>query len=391
MTGIGEGLTNDFAVKVICGQPNYAGRGIRAPKKEMHNGVEIFRVWGTTLDKNVLFCRLINMLTLGVSMFIKTLVSIKKNEEVLVVSAPPTLPFLTAFAARLRGASYTLIIQDKYPETLTAVGTIDPDSYFIKILERLNKWLYSRASRIAVVGRDMKELVENQLPEGYEKSKIRLAVIQNWAALEEINPQPKRENYLIQELNLGEKFVFLYAGNMGYPQDIESIVCCAEKLNSTDRFHFIFIGSGVKRKWLEKQVASKNLENITILDSLPRSEQSSFLNACDVGLVSLIKKMRGVAMPSRTYNLMAAGKPILALTEADSEVARVLEEEAIGWQVEPGEPEKLLEMIYKIYEERQRLPQMGEKARRAALNKYSVETAVDKYKNLFKVNASDND
>jgi hypothetical protein len=61
MTGIAEGLSDDFEVKVICGQPNYAAKGTFAPKKEFHEGVEIFRVWGTTLDKNVILYRLLNM------------------------------------------------------------------------------------------------------------------------------------------------------------------------------------------------------------------------------------------------------------------------------------------------------------------------------------------
>src|SRR4028119_547284 len=69
LTRIAEGLADDFDVRVICGQPNYAARGTRAPRRERHRGVEIHRVWGTTLDKNVLVFRLLNMLTLGVSMF----------------------------------------------------------------------------------------------------------------------------------------------------------------------------------------------------------------------------------------------------------------------------------------------------------------------------------
>ena len=85
----------------------------------------------------------------------------------------------------------------------------------------------------------------------------------------------------------------------------------------------MFIGSGVKRKWLEKEVKRKRtLNNMTILEPKPRSEQKLFLNACDVGLVTLVKEMRGVAMPSRTYNFLAAGKPVLALTEEKSEVAQ---------------------------------------------------------------------
>ncbi len=132
-----------------------------------------------------------------------------------------------------------------------------------------------------------------------------------------------------------------------------------------------------------------SLNNVTILPSRPRSEQKLFLNACDVGLVSLIKNMRGVAMPSRTYNFLAAGKPILALTEENSEVARVIEEDRVGWFIPPSEPARLLQIIYEIYDERNFLGEIGKRARKSALDKYSVETAVNKYIKSF-IGASDN-
>ncbi len=81
----------------------------------------------------------------------------------------------------------------------------------------------------------------------------------------------------------------------------------------------------------------------------------------------MVKNMRGVAMPSRTYNLLAAGKPILALTEENSEVARVIEEDRVGWVVPPSEPSKLLQIIYKIFDERNLLNEIGHFARASAL------------------------
>jgi glycosyltransferase involved in cell wall biosynthesis len=166
---------------------------------------------------------------------------------------------------------------------------------------------------------------------------------------------------------------------MGHPQDLETIVNCAEKLKTDERFHFLFIGSGVKRKWLEREVAEKNIVNVTLLPPRPREEQKNFLNACDVGLVPLVEKMFGVAMPSRTYNFLAAGKPILGLIEENSEVARVINEDEIGWYVPPLEPEKLYETILNIYEEREKISEMNERARMSALEKYSVEVAIKKY------------
>jgi glycosyltransferase involved in cell wall biosynthesis len=375
LTCVAEGLAKDFEVKVLCGQPNYSARGVSAPAREIYNEVEIFRCPGTRLDKNVIPFRLINMLTLSASIFFKALFNFKTGDRILVVTTPPSLPFITALAALFRGAAYTLLIHDNYPEILIAVEKAKADSLLVKTLGFFNRWLYKYASKIIVVGRDMKELVEEKTS-GLD---IPIATIPNWAELETVEPKPRAENKLLQELNLSAKFVFLYAGNMGYPNDLESILWCAEKLQDDERFHFVFLGAGVKRKWLEREVYERGFRNVTILDPRPRSEQNIFLNACDVGIVSLVKKMWGVSMPSRTYNILAVGKPILALTEADSELARVVAEENVGWNVAPNEPEKLLETIYRIYAEREKLAEMGKRARKSAVEKYSVEKAVSGY------------
>lgn len=376
LTAIAEGLTDKFNVKVLCGQPNYSGRGIRAPKHEIHNEVEIFRAFGTTLDKNVILFRLINMLTLSLSVFFKAIFNFRKGDKILVVTTPPSMPFIVALASLFRGGSYTLLIHDNYPEILIAVEKTSESSFLVRIIEIFNRWLYKYAAKIIVCGRDMKELVGRKTV-GLD---IPIVYIPNWAELEQVSPQPRENNKLLEELDLKEKFVFLYAGNMGHPNDLESIIFCAEKLSDDERFHFIFLGAGVKRKWLETEVSEKKLSNVTLLSPKPRSEQNIFLNACDVAIVSLVKKMRGVSMPSRTYNILAVGKPILGLVESDSEVAFVVEEDAVGWTVSPNEPTELLKLIHKIYDERDKIPKMQEHARKAALAKYSLETAVGNYK-----------
>jgi glycosyltransferase involved in cell wall biosynthesis len=376
LTKIAEGLAASFDVKALCGQPNYSKRGNFAPKKEIHKGVEIFRVWATTLDKNVIVYRLLNMLTLSFSIFIKALFSFQKNERVLVVTTPPLLPFIAALASIARGADYVLLIHDNYPEILIAVGKTKKNSLLVKILDFFNRRLYKYASKIIVVGRDMEELVEKKI-RGFD---VPIECIPNWAELEGVKPSNRAENQLLKQFNLSEKLVFLYAGNMGHPNDLESIVKCSEKLRDNSEFHFIFLGGGVKKKWLEKKIEQKNLTNVTLLPPRPRSEQNIFLNACDVALVSLVKNMWGVSMPSRTYNILAVGKPILALTEANSEVARVIQEDDLGWIVSPNNPEKLFQTIIEISRKRPQLTAMGIRARNAAIEKYSVEIAVQKYK-----------
>lgn len=377
MTHIGEGLTNDFDVKIICSQPNYASRGTVAPRHEVHNGVEIYRVWGTTLNKNVMLFRLVNMLTNGWSVLVNAAFRVKACDEVLAVSAPPSLPFLSAVAAKIKKADYSLIVHDKYPEQLVATKKLRVGSTIIRIFNRLNSWLYSGARKIIVVGRDMEELVRAQLATGGDGRKIE--VIPNWAALEEVEPRTKKGNPLLAEIGIAEKFVFLYAGNMGHPQDVESIIECARRLRDHPEIRFIFIGGGFKRRWVQNEIDKNHLKNVYLLDEMPRDQQTTFLNACDVGFVSLVNEMYGLAMPSRTYNLLAAGKPILAITERNSEVERVVLEERVGWTVEPGNPDALLQAINMIYDARDQLEEMSARARAAAVSKYNRENSIEKY------------
>jgi glycosyltransferase involved in cell wall biosynthesis len=94
--------------------------------------------------------------------------------------------------------------------------------------------------------------------------------------------------------------------------------------------------------------------------------------------------MRGVSMPSRTYNILAAGKPILALTESGSEISKVVEEDNVGWTVPANDPEALLLKIFEIYENRDKFGAMSRNARQSALEKYSLEAALIKYKAALK-------
>ena len=376
LTRIAEGLTDDFEVKVLCGQPNYSARGIKAPKREIHKNVEIFRAFGTTFDKNIILFRLVNMLVLSFSTFFKALSNFKKGDKILVVTTPPSMPFIVAIASLIKGAGYVLLIHDNYPEILIAAKKTNENSLLAKTLNYFNRWLYKYTAKIIVCGRDMSKLIEKKTA-GLD---IPVETIQNWAELETVEPLPRQENALLKELEIEDKLVFLYAGNMGYPNDLESIVSCAEKLKNDERFCFVFLGAGVKRKWLEREVETKLLTNVKLLAPRPRSEQNIFLNACDVAIVTLVKKMWGVSMPSRTYNILAAGKPILALTENDSEIAKVVAEDQVGWVAEADEPEKLLKKIFQIYDEKNRFEEMGKNARNSALEKYSLKTALEKYK-----------
>jgi len=375
LTAIAEGLADRFDVKVICGQPNYSKRGLRAPKRESHQGTEIFRAAGTRFDKNVMVFRLVNMLTLGASVFFLALRRFRRGDSVMVVTTPPSMPFIIAVAALIRGATYVLLIHDSYPEILVAVKKMRRNSLAARTIDYFNRWLFKHSRKIIVVGRDMAELVSKKAA-GLD---IAVVVIPNWAEIHDVTPIPREETSLIKDLGLEDKLVILHAGNIGHPTDVETVVECFKLLNGDERFHFIFLGSGVKRPLLERIVQEKRHDCLTLLESRPRSEQAKFLNACDVGLISLVDGMTGAAMPSKTYNLMAAGKPLLAMTDPDSELALVIDEDRIGWHIRPGDPQALKNVLEKVFESRGALPEMGRRARSAAVSKYSLDIALERY------------
>jgi len=379
MTWIAEGLAGHLPVRVVCARPKYDLQRSSLPARDTHNGVEIHRCWSTTFDKNRLLGRMVNVVTTCLSMFVAVLRRVRKDDDVLVVTNPPLLPFVVLAACRLRGARCYLRIDDVYPEAMIHAGLIKPQGLAAALVNGMNRRLYRRMQRIIVLGRDMQRLVEQKLGSGGEK----VVVIPNWADLDSVVPGERRANKLLHEYGLLEKFVIGYAGNIGRVQGIEVLFKAARLLKGVPDVHFVFVGSGQKVAWLKRAVAEARLENITLTGPRPRADQADFLNGCDVGIISLVRGMSGAGVPSRLYNVMAAGKPVIAAVDADSEPAMVVNEEAIGWVVPSDQPDKIVAAILDARSNRQRLADMGTRARQAAEKKYSRERAIGAYENLI--------
>jgi colanic acid biosynthesis glycosyl transferase WcaI len=380
LTQIAEGLSVDYEIHILCGQPRYSARGVRAPVIEKRNGVKIERCSGSTLNKNVLLFKVINFITLSFSMFLAALIKLRRNDIVLVVTNPPVLPYFVVIASKIRGSKCNLLIHDIYPDILVATGMMKENSLIVRILSIASSWLYRSVDSVFVIGRDMKMFVSEKV----NNCKNNIVLATNWADIDLVKPELKEKNKLIDKLGIKSRFIVLYAGNMGYPNDVESIVLAAELLRENEEIVFLFIGDGVQKKWIENYSKIKKLKNIIILPSKPRSEQLDFLNACDLAIISLKKNMKGISVPSRLYNTMASGKPIVAIADKASELSMVVEEERIGWVVTPGEPYELLCTLNKAMNDRAKLEEMGLRSREIAEIKYSFQRILDIYRESFK-------
>src|SRR5450759_3845186 len=148
LTKIAEGLARYYTVGVLCSQPTYSARGVRAPVREQHKGVSIQRCRGTTLNKDVLIFRLINLITISASVFFNAWLRIGKQDVVLVVTNPPLLPFLVSWVCRLREAKCLLLIHDVYPEVLIAAGMARTSSILARGVSWFTRRLYQSVTRI---------------------------------------------------------------------------------------------------------------------------------------------------------------------------------------------------------------------------------------------------
>jgi glycosyltransferase involved in cell wall biosynthesis len=380
VTKIAEGLSRDFPTHALCAQPTYSARGISAPGREVYNGVVIRRCRATTLNKDILPFRIVNMLTISLSIFFRAMGSFKRGDVVLVATNPPILPFLIAVACRIRGAKCVLLVQDVYPESLVAAGLLDPHSLLVSVLNRLNLILYRSMERISVVGRDMEDLVRKKMADG---TSTRIVIIRNWADVDQIVPSLREQNGLLKQLGLNGKFVAQFAGNIGRLQGIETLLETAKILRGVDNdIHFLFIGSGARKKWLEDAVKVNGLGNVTILPNRPRGDQQNFLNACDVAITAFVPRMTGVGVPSRMYNIFSAGKPIVAAVEEDSELGLVVREDDVGWIVPVNDAIKMAAALSEAKNNPGLLADMGMRARAIAVNKYAITKMIDAYRSM---------
>lgn len=376
MTGIAEGLAaRGLEVKALAAQPNSG----KVASHEFLNGVEVFRSWSTSFSKDFVPGRIVNVLTTSFSMLFSALWRIRKNDVVLVVTNPPTLPYMILLVCKIKRAKCIVRVDDVFPDNMHACNYYSNQSLIYKFFDWLTAWLYSNVDVLVVIGRCQEVLVQTKTK---DISEIR--VITNWADVDDIGPDPEAGKQFLAGLGLEGKLVLQWAGNMGFPHDVETILEAIEKLAVHDEVHFLIIGSGARRPWIEEQVNKKGLKNVTFLGLLPRSQQQAFLNGCDIGLSSLVDGYWGIAVPSRSYNILCAGKPILTVAQADGEISQLIVEKNVGWVVPPGDSDKFVEVVTDVLQNRNQLADMGRRGREVAENEYSAAYIIDRYAELVR-------
>jgi colanic acid biosynthesis glycosyl transferase WcaI len=379
LTKIAEGLAETNEVRVLS-------RWQTICKKEkkwtsfIRKEVTVDRVHSSTYNKDILFLRLINIATFSILIFIRLIRNLSYGDKVLVVTNPPSLPLVVAIACRLKGTKYNILVHDVYPEVMIATGILSERNPMVFAMRWVTRKLLLNSDRIIVLGRDMSNLLRTK----YHDSSDRIIIIQNWGDINAIIHKDRSKNPILKELNLDEKFVVQYFGNIGRTHNIELLLECAELLRDQTDINFLFIGEGAKNNLLIESAKKRNLNNVIVKPFYSRERQLDVHTACDIAVISFIPGMAGISVPSRMYNVMAAGKPILAITDPESELAMVVKEEDIGRVVESYKSQDIINVLLSMRKNKSELCEMGLRARKVAEEKYSYDRIIRLYRNLFR-------
>lgn len=379
LTGIAECLTEVREVGVICSMraAEEVQRGLA--RRDARNGVEIYRTGLRFGYPNSLPVRFFVELWMAVAMSWRALRLVRRGDEMMAVTTPPLSPFLMSLVARLRGADFDLLIHDVYPEVLAITGVVREGGLAYRLLQRATLRVYRRCRRIVVLSGDMREVVRDKLGD----DSVPVHVIPNWGDVENIRPKRRDEVELLRSLRVRDRFVVQYSGNIGRTHDIELLVDVAEQMQrAEDDVFFLIIGGGSMKASLQEQVDDRGLRNVRLLDRQPDDKFADSVSACDLAVITLQQGMGGLSAPSRLYNLLAAGLPLLVVADEESKPARVVREERLGWVVAPGDVEGTCAAI-RAARDGADLATMSARSRRLAEESYSYPVICRRLRALF--------
>lgn len=289
-----------------------------------------------------------------------TIQALREPRPDVVISSSPHI-----FVA-LAGTLYALIkrvphvfeVRDLWPATITAVADVK-EGVVIRLLEKLELWMYRRARRVLLFTRSFYDDLTSR---GIPGSK--LDVVYNGADLDLFAPSTEKDEALVRELGLEHKFVVGFIGTLGLAQDLLQVLRAARQMQDT-AVHFLFVGAGAELDKLKDYCAQERLNNVTFVPRQLKAEVPRYWSVCDASLVHLKNEpVLATAIPSKIFESMAVGLPIIFVAPRGSEGAEIVAQTDTGIVVEAGDPQRLAAQITDLARDparRERFSRNGER------------------------------
>ena len=368
MAAISERVAREHDVLVLSGTAGSASKAAagKPPVVEVKNWMP---------GKGALLKRALAELLFTIRMFFALLMKLRRGDVALTVPAPFMLPYAFAAAAKLKGARSVLIMHDLYPDVLIMAGLLKPDSLPAMAMRGLNALMFRALDAVVVIGRDTEKLLLRY--RGMNRENIHF--IPNWATLERGVRAVDPDNPYRRPLSAG--FIVGLSGNLGFTHDPVIVFEAARLLRDDKDIHFLLSGWGVGFDQLKAMQSEAKLPNVTVVDRVEDEQLETFLSAADAWIIPYRRNVAGVSVPSRFYNLLAIGRPVILVSEADAEAALTVTEHDVGWVVEPGNAGELAKTIGRAAGARD--PQRAARAAEIA-GRFDFETAMTSYCSLVR-------
>ena len=382
MRQVCEGLVDEgHEVSVITTFPHYEKFKVwdqyrrKVAQHSELNGMDVLRLSVFTPGQKH---RIVNRLATSVSFNALATVANLLSRKAYDVILCPNGSFFTGLSAYFggKGIPFVYNVQDLYPETFFRAGLLR-NRPAVAALKKIERFMYNRAAHITVIAPSFRRSLVAQ---GIPADKI--SVIPNFVDGDFIRPLA-RENDFSGAHDLNDRFVVTHSGNVGYPCDLETLLDTALVLASQEDILFLIVGDGVAKPDVERKAQELGLANVRFLpfqpvDSLPWLRASS-----DVQVSLYQRGSARYSMPSKIYEIMASGRPLLASAEANSDVANLVEDTQCGLCVEPERPLHLAGAILRLYHDARLREAMGRCGRKHAEENYSKQSVVARYHELL--------
>jgi len=334
MSAIAGHLATEAPVLVLSGTP-----GSKSREPVTSGKPTVVEIKNRMPGKVALFKRAIAEVSFTVRTSWALLLKLRRGDVVLTVTAPFMLPYAVAAAAKLRRARSVLILHDLYPDVLVMAGLLQPSSIVTKVIHGANALMFRALDAVVIIGRDTEQLLSRY--RGMTRDKIRF--IPNWATLAAAVRPIRLDNRYRRPH--AARFVVGLSGNLGFTHDPIIVFEVARLLQDDPDIHFLLSGWGIGFDWLKEKQSYANLPNVTLVDRVEDENLEEFLSAANVWLIPYRKNAAGVSVPSRFYNLLAVGRPVILVSEPDAEAAVTVIEHGVGWVVTPGNADDLARTI----------------------------------------------
>lgn len=282
-----------------------------------------------------------------------------KNFELILVSTPPFLPFLGLFFFRLRKQKYHLLIWDLYPDVLLKMNKIKSSSLLNKIWVKRNAALFKNCSSLITLGNNMARSIAT-----YTDRKT--DIIPPWADTSYVQSIVPEKNQFIKTYNLENKFIVMYAGNLGITHPVEVIIKVAAQLKNDSRFMMVIAGEGEKKNLLNRLKEEAQLSNVLLLPYQTPEMFPQALAAAQVSVITLSNNAADVSVPSKTFTAMAAGTALLVIGPEDSGLGEVIHQYHCGKIFQEGDIESITVYLQKLAGNPEMLRNYRDKAFHAA-------------------------